>query len=288
LGPSSGRFLACRISGLQHASSAHLLALPRGHAPPAGRCASPMTTPSCWPPWSPADRTYLTHSLRVGFERTGSCSHAGGLRLPSGHCGRMHLLGGSPPASPRVPATFLTILPPLATQLFPASPRLCSARFWMVTLYMFGRLLYRERQPLNTIGFAALCLLALSPRSLFDSSLQMTLARGSGHRRRCRSASPGHHPPLSDGYTRPRLIAIDAKLSPRTRPVPRHSTHARRCVARQRSESFANSIGLAHLSLHGAVSDRSFELVLSPVSSNWPWRYPWPSTSIASLSRAAG
>ena len=46
---------------------------------------------------------------------------------------------------------------------------------WMVTLYLLGRLVYRERNPLNTIGFAALCLLVVSPRSLFDSSLQMTL-----------------------------------------------------------------------------------------------------------------
>jgi competence protein ComEC len=45
----------------------------------------------------------------------------------------------------------------------------------MVTLYLLGRLVYRERSPLNTIGFAALCLLAASPRSLFDASLQMTL-----------------------------------------------------------------------------------------------------------------
>jgi len=45
----------------------------------------------------------------------------------------------------------------------------------MVTLYLLGRLVYRDRSPLNTIGFAALCLLAVSPRSLFDASLQMTL-----------------------------------------------------------------------------------------------------------------
>jgi beta-lactamase superfamily II metal-dependent hydrolase len=45
----------------------------------------------------------------------------------------------------------------------------------MVTIYLLGRLLYRERSPLNTIGFAALCLLAASPHSLLDSSFQMTL-----------------------------------------------------------------------------------------------------------------
>src|SRR6185437_11500817 len=47
--------------------------------------------------------------------------------------------------------------------------------FWMVTLYLVGRLIWRDRSALNAIGFAALVMLAASPRSLFDSGLQMTL-----------------------------------------------------------------------------------------------------------------
>ena len=47
--------------------------------------------------------------------------------------------------------------------------------FWMVTLYLLARLLFRERNSLNAIGFAALCLLALDPRSLLGASFQMTL-----------------------------------------------------------------------------------------------------------------
>ena len=45
----------------------------------------------------------------------------------------------------------------------------------MVTLYLLARLLFRERNSLNAIGFAALCLLALDPRSLSGASFQMTL-----------------------------------------------------------------------------------------------------------------
>jgi competence protein ComEC len=45
----------------------------------------------------------------------------------------------------------------------------------MITLYLLGRLLYRNRSPLNVIGFATLCLAAASPRSIFDASLQMTV-----------------------------------------------------------------------------------------------------------------
>jgi competence protein ComEC len=76
---------------------------------------------------------------------------------------------------PRVPATLLTILASFAYALFTGFATPVERSLWMVTLYLLGRLLYRERNALNTIGFAALCLLAFSPRSLFDSSFQMTL-----------------------------------------------------------------------------------------------------------------
>ena len=54
--------------------------------------------------------------------------------------------------------------------------------FWMVTLYLLARLLWRERSALNAIGFAALCLLAANPPSLFDAGFQMTAALGDRHR----------------------------------------------------------------------------------------------------------
>ncbi|MGA7859394.1 MAG: ComEC/Rec2 family competence protein, partial [Terracidiphilus sp.] len=78
-----------------------------------------------------------------------------------------------------------------------------------------GRLVYRERSPMNTIGFASLCLLAVSPRSLFDSSLQMTLLAV--------VAIAGVAAPLLQATIHPylsatrdlRLIALDVKLPPR-------------------------------------------------------------------------
>jgi competence protein ComEC len=84
----------------------------------------------------------------------------------------------------------------------------------MVTLYMLGRLLYRERNALNTIGFAALCLLAFSPRSLFDASFQMTLlavvAIGGVAAPLLQSTV---HPYLT-ATNRLRLTALDVKLPP--------------------------------------------------------------------------
>jgi competence protein ComEC len=175
LGPSTGLFLACRVSGLQHASSDRLLALPaamrslpvplRLSEDDAVMLAAMVT----------GDRTFLTHSLRVGFERTGSFH----MLVVSGFhlaivAGCLFWLARRLRLS-RVPATFVTILASFAYAIFTGFATPVARSLWMVTLYLLGRLLYRERNALNTIGFAALCLLAYSPRSLFDASFQMTL-----------------------------------------------------------------------------------------------------------------
>ena len=149
------------------------------------------------------DRTFLTHSLRVGFERTGSFH----MLVVSGF--HLAIMAGCifwlarRLRLPRVPATLVTILASFAYALFTGFATPVERSLWMVTLYLLGRLLYRERNVLNTIGFAALCLLAYSPRSLFDASFQMTLLAVVVHRRRRRSAAAEHHASLSDGHARP-------------------------------------------------------------------------------------
>jgi competence protein ComEC len=85
----------------------------------------------------------------------------------------------------------------------------------MVTLYLVGHLIYRQRNVLNTIGFASLCLIAASPRSLFESSLQMTVLAV--------LSIGGIAVPLLERTVHPyltatrdlRLIALDVKLPPR-------------------------------------------------------------------------
>jgi competence protein ComEC len=160
------------------------------------------------------DRTYLTHALRVGFERTGSFHMlvVSGLHLAIvAAClfwifKRLRL--------PRVPATLLTITASFAYALFTGFATPVQRSLWMVTLYLLGRLLYRERSALNTIGFAALCLLVVSPRSLFDASLQMTLLAV--------VAIAGVAAPLLQASIHPyaaatrdlKLVAIDIKLAP--------------------------------------------------------------------------
>jgi competence protein ComEC len=121
------------------------------------------------------DRTLLDHRLRVGFERTGSFH----LLVVSG----MHLAIFSGLVFfiarrvrlPRVAASFVTIGLALAYALFTGFGQPVQRAFWMVALYLCGRMLWRERHPLNAIGFAALVIMAIDPAALLDAGFQMTL-----------------------------------------------------------------------------------------------------------------
>jgi len=215
LGRAPGAFFSCRVRGWQHASAARLLALPaamRNLPAPLRLSEDDAVMLSAM---VAGDRTNLTHALRVGFERTGSFHMlvVSGLHLAIvAAClfwifKRLRL--------PRVPATLLTIAASFAYALFTGFATPVQRSLWMVTLYLVGRLIYRERSTLNTIGFAALCLMVVSPRSLFDSSLQMTLLAV--------VAVGGVAAPLLRGSIHPyaaatrdlQLVAIDIKLAPR-------------------------------------------------------------------------
>ncbi|WP_109486157.1 ComEC/Rec2 family competence protein [Occallatibacter savannae] len=204
----------CQLTTWQHAASARLLALPSTmrRFPVALRISNEdavmlaaMVT---------GDRTYLTHSLREGFERTGSFH----MLVVSGlHLGivagcifwttrRIRL--------PQLPATIITITASCAYALFTGFAAPVQRSLWMVSLYLIGRLVYRQRNVLNTIGFASLCLLASSPRSLFDASLQMTVLAV--------ISIGGIAVPLLEKTVHPyltatrdlRLLALDVKLPP--------------------------------------------------------------------------
>jgi competence protein ComEC len=213
-GFAPGSFFACRINGWQHASSARLIALPAAMRRMPAPLRLTQDDAIMLAAMITGDRTYLTHALRVGFERTGSFH----MLVVSGFhlaivaacifwvARRVRL--------PRVPATLITILASFGYALFTGFATPVQRSLWMVTLYLLGRLVYRDRSPMNTIGFAALCLLAASPRSLFDASLQMTLLAV--------VAIAGVAAPLLQNTVHPyvvatrdlRLIAIDAKLAP--------------------------------------------------------------------------
>jgi competence protein ComEC len=215
LGQAPGAFFSCRVSTWQHASTTRLLALPatmRWLPTPLRLSEDDAVMLSAM---VAGDRTYLTHALRVGFERTGSFHMlvVSGFHLAI--VAACVLWIARRLRMPRVPATILTIAASFAYALFTGFATPVQRSLWMVTLYLLGRLVYRERNALNTIGFAALCLLVVSPRSLFDSSLQMTLLAV--------IAIAGVAAPLLQGTIHPyatatrdlRLVAIDIKLAPK-------------------------------------------------------------------------
>jgi competence protein ComEC len=207
--------LRCRLSEAQRAASTRLLALPVA----TRRLPAPLRLSQddaiMLAAMVTGDRTFLSHSLRVGFERTGSFH----MLVVSGF--HLAIVAGcifwiaKKVRLPRVPATLLTILASFAYALFTGFATPVQRSLWMVTLYLLGRLVYRERSPMNTIGFAALCLLVASPRSLFDSGFQMTLLAV--------VSIGGIATPLLQATIHPylaairdlQLIAIDVKLPPR-------------------------------------------------------------------------
>jgi competence protein ComEC len=214
LGPAQRTSLACRVSSWQHASTTRLLALPAAmRSLPAPLRLTPDDA-AMLAAMVAGDRTYLTEHLRVGFERTGSFHMlvVSGFHLAVVAGGIFWIARRL--RAPRIPATLFTIFASFAYALFTGFATPVQRSFWMVTLYLLARLLYRERNPMNTIGFAALVLLALSPRSLFDASLQMTLLAV--------IAVAGIAAPLLQATVHPylsatrdlRLVAIDPKLPP--------------------------------------------------------------------------
>ncbi len=161
------------------------------------------------------DRTWLQRSTRIGFERTGSFHLlvVSGLHLAI-FAGLVFWLAQRMRLS-RLWASLATISLALAYAVFTGFGQPVQRSFWMVALYLFARLLWRERAPLNAIGFAALCLLAANPPSLFDAGFQMTLLSV--------IAIAGIAVPLAEGTFAPylraarnlSLIAIDPALPPK-------------------------------------------------------------------------
>jgi competence protein ComEC len=175
LGAAPGHFLLCRFSQWQHESSAKLLALPaamRNFPEPLRLSDNDAVLLTAM---ITGDRTLLTSSLRVGFERTGSFHMLVVSGLHLGLVAGFVLWLTRRLRVPRIPATILTIGVACAYALFTGFAMPVQRSLWMVSLYLIGRLLFRQRSELNTIGFAALVMLVVDPRSLFEASFQMTL-----------------------------------------------------------------------------------------------------------------
>ena len=208
------RSVACLVNGLQRGATARLEALPGLTRGLPGFLRVRAEDAAMLAALAAGDRGFLNRGLRVGFERTGSFH----LIVVSG----LHLaiLAGCVFALarrmrlPRLAATLVTLAVALGYALFTGWAIPAQRSFWMIALYLLGRLIFRNRSPLNAIGFAALCLMAASPRSVFDASLQMTLLSV--------ASIAGVALPLLDRTLRPLreatrdlpLISVDPKLPP--------------------------------------------------------------------------
>lgn len=120
------------------------------------------------------DRSRLTHTLRLGFERTGSFH----LFVVSG----MHvaLLAGLVFWIARrlrfaeIAATSLTLALTSAYAFLTGFGVPVQRALLMTAVFLLARLLSRDRNILNALGAAGLAVLIWSPHALFEASFQMT------------------------------------------------------------------------------------------------------------------
>ncbi|HEY0758137.1 MAG TPA: ComEC/Rec2 family competence protein [Acidisarcina sp.] len=166
----------CRLYQLQQAASSRIAAFAQTQSPRIPRLLSLSPDDAAMlSAMIAGDRSWLNRRIRIGFERTGSFH----LLVVSG----MHLAifaglvfyAANRIRLSRALSTVLTIALSFAYALCTGFGQPVQRSFWMVALYLLARLFWRERNGLNAIGFAALCLLATSPRALFDAGFQMTL-----------------------------------------------------------------------------------------------------------------
>jgi competence protein ComEC len=181
-GRNGQRSFACLQHTMQTAASGRLMQFPDApfpdtplpHALPAFFALSNDDT-AMLSAMVTGDRSYLGSALRTPFERTGSFHllvvsglHLGIFAAFVFGIGRRLRIG-------RLPLTAITLVLSFAYAFLTGFGQPVQRAFAMVALYLIGRLLYRDRGRLNSLGFAALCLLVLDPHALFDAGLEMTL-----------------------------------------------------------------------------------------------------------------
>jgi competence protein ComEC len=169
--------IGCRLHQLQTTASTRVMSLsqlPAFRRLPAFLQITP-TDASMLTAMLTGDRSYLQRPTRTGFERTGSFHLlvVSGLHLAI--FSSLILVLARRLRLSKLAATLATIALSFAYAVFTGFGEPVQRSLCMVTLYLLGRLIFRERHALQTLGVAALLLMAASPRALGASSLQMTL-----------------------------------------------------------------------------------------------------------------
>ena len=120
------------------------------------------------------DRDRLNHTLRLGFERTGSFHLfvVSGMHVALLAAALFWLARRLRIAS--LPATAITIVSTTLYALLTGFGAPVQRALLMSSIFLVARLLQRESSILNGLGAAMLGVLILSPSSLYESSFQMT------------------------------------------------------------------------------------------------------------------
>jgi competence protein ComEC len=168
--------LRCRIFAAQAWASNRLQTFanstPTRHLPPALRLTpedASMLNAMLF-----GDRTHLTRALREAFERTGTFHLfvVSGLHVALLAAAFFWLLRRL--RLPEAPAVLITILLAFAYAELTGFGIPAQRALLMTAIYLIARWLNREITALNALGAAALAVLVLDPRALFEASFQMT------------------------------------------------------------------------------------------------------------------
>lgn len=161
------------------------------------------------------DRTQLTAALRQGFERTGTFH----LFVVSG----LHvvLLVGAllwilrRLRMPEGAAILLTLTAGLGYALLTGFGAPIQRALGMTAAYLLARWLGRDTGPLNALGIAAVAILPLDPRALFEASFQMTTLVIIGAAGIAAPFGERTFAPRARALHRMEVPVLDANLAPR-------------------------------------------------------------------------
>jgi competence protein ComEC len=161
------------------------------------------------------DRSHLNQALRTGFERTGTFHLfvVSGLHIALFAAGLLWLLRRL--RFPLATSIALTLSLATAYALLTGFGLPVQRSLGMIAVFLLATLLGREASPPNALGAAALSILVLSPRSLYETGFQMTFL--------IILAVTGIYSPLGERLFRPwsralsnlDVEALDPHLNPR-------------------------------------------------------------------------
>lgn len=161
------------------------------------------------------DRTQLTTDLRQGFERTGTFHLfvVSGLHIVLIVGGLLWLLRKT--QMPDGAAVSVALIFGLLLALLTGFGAPVQRALGMTAAYLLARLFGRDTGPLNALGIAAVVMLAIDPRALFDASFQMTtlvILAAAGLARPIEARSFHPH---ARALRSMNIIALDANIHPR-------------------------------------------------------------------------